>query len=84
MNVDHPSAYQERRESVPPFQMHITSYKLHEIYYCWVDDVDPGAVIARSKGDTRQDAEEKAVKKAKERLDYSRTRYEQTSKKSDA
>jgi hypothetical protein len=78
MNVDHPSAYQERRESVPPFQIHITSYKLHEIYYCWVDDVDPGAVIARSKGDTREDAEQKAVKKAKERLDYSRTRYELT------
>jgi hypothetical protein len=84
MNVDHPSAYQERRESVPPFQMHITSYKLHEIYYCWVDDVDPGAVIARSKGDTREEAEQKAVKKAKERLEYSRTRYEQTSNKSGA
>ncbi len=84
MNVDHPSAYQERRESVPPFQIHITSYKLHEIYYCWVDDVDPGAVIARSKGDTREEAEQKAVKKAKERLEYSRTRYEQTSNKSGA
>ena len=78
MNMAHPNAYQERRESVPPFQIHITSYKIQETYYCWVDDVDPGAVIARSKGDTREEAEQKAVKKAKERLDYSRARYEQT------
>jgi hypothetical protein len=81
MNVDHPTAYQERKESVPPFQIHITSYKLHDIFYCWVDDVDPGAVIARAKGATREEAEQKAIKKAKERLDYSRARYEQNMSK---
>ena len=70
-----PSEYNERWESVPPFQMHITSYKFGDIYYCSVDDVDPGAVISRSSGSTRIVAEQQAVSRAKERLEYSRVRY---------
>ena len=76
MNVDHPSDYQERRESVPPFQIHITSYRIKDIYYCDVDNVDPGAIIVRSKGLVRDEVELNAVKRAKERLEFSRLRYE--------
>jgi len=36
-----------------------------------VDNVDPGAVIARSEGATREEAESKAVTRARERLEYS-------------
>jgi hypothetical protein len=75
MKADSPNDYNERWESVPPFQMHITSYRLGDTYYCSVDDVDPGAVISRSRGSTRKDAEQQAVARAKERLEYSRSRY---------
>ena len=75
MTVAQPTEYNERWEPVPPFQMHIISYKFGDIYYCSVDDVDPGAVISRSHGSTRIQAEQQAVKRAKERLEYSRSRY---------
>jgi ribosomal protein S12 methylthiotransferase accessory factor YcaO len=41
---------------------------LEKTYYCTVDNVDPGAVIARAKGATREEAEAEAIAKAKERL----------------
>jgi hypothetical protein len=76
MSVDHPSDYLERWESVPPFQIHITSYRIKDTYYCDVDNVDPGAVIVRTKGLVRDEVELKAIMKARERLEYSRLRYE--------
>lgn len=71
MNIFHPSGYQERKESVPPFQMRITSYKFQDSYYCSVDDVNPGAVISRSNGKTREEAEKKAIASARTRLEHS-------------
>ncbi|MGD1044435.1 MAG: hypothetical protein ABR936_03780 [Bacteroidota bacterium] len=76
MTVAHSSDYQERWESVPPFQIHITSYRINDTYYCSVDNVDPGAVIVRTKGQVRDEVELKAIMRAKERLEYSRLRYE--------
>ena len=72
MILMNPSAYEERWESDPPFQIHITSYKLDGTYFCSVDNVDPGAVIARSKAGTREEAERRATAQAKKRLDHSR------------
>ena len=68
MTILKPEEQQERRESFPPFEMHLLSYRLEKAYYCTVDNVDPGAVIARAKGATREEAEAQAVAKAKERL----------------
>jgi hypothetical protein len=76
MTEYHPSEYHERTESLPPFRIHITSYMMNGTYFCSVDNVDPGAVIVRSTGLTREEAELKAVTRAKERLEYSRLRYE--------
>jgi hypothetical protein len=76
MTIYHPSEYHERLESIPPFQIHIISYKIQNTYYCSVDDVDPGAVIVRTTGSTQEEAELKGAKRAKERLEYSRLRYE--------
>jgi len=76
MTENHPSEYQERLESVPPFQIRLTSYRLNGTYYCSVDNVDPGALIVRTTGQTREEAELKATMRAKERLEYSRLRYE--------
>jgi len=72
MTMLKPEEQQERKESVPPFQIHILSYRLDKTYYCTVDNVDPGAVIARAEGATREEAEAKAVAKAKERIRQTR------------
>ncbi len=64
--------YKERREKVPPFEIHVTSYKAGKVYHCSVDNVSPGAVISRAEGKTRGEAEAIAVGKAKDYL--SRTR----------
>jgi hypothetical protein len=68
MTILKPEEQQERKESFPPFEIHLLSYRLDKTYYCTVDNVDPGAVIARAKGATREEAEAEAIAKAKERL----------------
>jgi hypothetical protein len=68
MNTLRPQEYLERTDSVPPFRIHIVSYRLGDDYHCSVDNVDPGAVITRSKGATRKEAELKAVTRAQEQL----------------
>ena len=67
-----PEDWHERRESFPPFQVHIVSYRIDGTYFCTVDNVDPGAVIARAKGSTQEEAEEKAVFRAQQRLGRTR------------
>jgi hypothetical protein len=68
MTIHKPEEQQERRESLPPFEIRILSYRLDKTYYCKVDNVDPGAVIARASGATREEAEAEATTRAKEKL----------------
>jgi len=72
-----PQDYRERTESFPPFKIHIVSYRLGEKFYCTVDNVDPGANISRAEAQTREEAESKAIAKAKERLQYSASRIQE-------
>lgn len=74
MNILRPEDYQQRVEPIPPFQVRIVSYRLGEEFYCTVDNVDPGAVIARSKGVTRAEAEARALERAIPRLEFSASR----------
>jgi len=74
MSTMNPEDYSERKESVPPHTVHITSYRLGDTYHCTVDNVDPGAVIARSKGSSREEAEALALRSAINRLMYSSSR----------
>lgn len=74
MNIVRPEEYQERIEPIPPFQVHIVSYRLGEEFHCSVDNVDPGAVIARSQGTTRAEAESSALERATHRLEASASR----------
>jgi len=46
------------------WQARLTSYKLGDTYHCSVDNVSPGAVIARTEGKTREEAENAAIEKA--------------------
>jgi hypothetical protein len=74
MNLMLPTEYKERTESVPPFEIHVVSYRLENQYFCSVDNVNPGAVIARAQGRTREAVEAVAVARAKEKL--RRTRFQ--------
>ena len=76
MSTLRPQEYLERMESVPPFRIHIVSYRLDDVYYCSVDNVDPGAVITRSTGPTRKEAELKAVRRAQARLERTQVHEE--------
>ena len=66
MTAQKPAEYKERKEKVPPFAIHVVSYRLGERWHCVVDNVDPGAVVARAQGATREEAEGEAVGKARE------------------
>lgn len=68
MTTIQPTEFQERKEAVPPFQIHIVSYRIGEKYFSKVDNVDPGATIARAEGATREEAESVALTRAKERV----------------
>ena len=64
--------HSERKEKVPPFEIRVTSYRLGTEWHCSVDNVSPGAVIARASGKTREEAERTAVTKAKEYIGKTR------------
>lgn len=66
----------ERKEWVGRWEIHIVSYRLDKVWICTVDNVSPGANIARATGKTREEAEERAMGKAKERL--AQTRVQKT------
>ena len=46
----------------------ITSYRIGQRYFASVDNVDPGAQVARAYADTREEAVREAFDKAHERL----------------
>ncbi len=63
-----PEDYRERTVDVGGWQVRLTSYKLGEQYNCKADNVSPGAWLARTTGATREEAEEKALERARELL----------------
>jgi hypothetical protein len=46
----------------------ITSYRIGQRFFAAVDNVDPGAQVARAYADTRADAVRQAFEKAHDRL----------------
>jgi hypothetical protein len=67
-----PEDYSERQVDVEGWQVNLTTYKLGEVYHSKADNVSPGAWLARTTGATREDAEQKALDRARQLL--SRTR----------
>jgi hypothetical protein len=65
MNVEN---HAERRIDIHGWEVNLRSYQIGDTYYCKADNVSPGANIARSTGATREEAEQKAIAKATERL----------------
>jgi len=60
--------YRIDSKEVDGLKINITSYKIGGTYYCHVDNVDPGAVIARAEGETQDEVIQVAMAKAMERL----------------
>lgn len=71
-DLTHPKDYEERQMEVAGWPVRLSSYRLGELYYCRADNVSPGAWLARTTGQTRQEAETKALERAQQLL--SRTR----------
>lgn len=69
MNVEN---FTERKIEIDGWPVNLASYRIGETFHCRADNVSPGAGLARTTGATREEAEEKAIARAKELL--SRTR----------
>jgi hypothetical protein len=64
--------YNERKDTIDTWPIHIVTYRIGQTYYCAIDNVDPGARFARAEGATREDAERVALEKAKKYLAQTR------------
>jgi len=64
--------HQERRLEIAGWPVHLTSYRIGETFHCTADNVSPGANLARTTGATREEAENKAIERATERLKQTR------------
>ena len=64
--------YQIRICSEGQWRLQVKSYRLADKFFCLVDNVDPGARLALAEGSTRKEAEEIALKKAKQMLQGTR------------
>jgi hypothetical protein len=60
--------YQRRRDELAGWPVGIISYKLGDRYICEVDNVSPGARLARADGATLEEAEQRALAAAERRL----------------
>ena len=54
------------------WKMRVTSYRLGNEFTCVVDNVDPGANIARATAPTREEAESRATQTARTMLKRTR------------
>jgi hypothetical protein len=66
--------YQERKVDVAGWPVNVTSYRLGAEWHSKADNVSPGAALARTVGTSREEAEEKALKRAEELLGRTRRR----------
>ena len=67
-----PEDHSRRQQELAGWPVTIETYKLGEVYYCTIANVDPGARFARAEGPTREDAESKAIEKATRYLGQTR------------
>lgn len=67
-------AHSERKIEIGGWEVNLRSYLIGDTYHCKADNVSPGATIARTTGATREEAEQKAIEKAAERLSSTRRR----------
>ena len=66
--------YGERDLQLAGWDVHLTTYRLGEVYHCKADNVSPGAALARTTGSSREEAETKAIERAEKLLSRTRRR----------
>ena len=59
-----PEEYSRRQQELAGWPITVETYKLGDVYYCTIANVDPGERFARAEGPTREDAESRALEKA--------------------
>ncbi len=60
--------YREEFREIKGTKVRITGYKIGDEYYCHIYNADPGAAIARACAGTSEAAEQKALRKAMDRI----------------
>ena len=60
--------YQEKKMEVAGWPVNVTTYRLGTEWHAKADNVSPGAALCRVTGATREEAEQKAVKRAEQLL----------------
>jgi len=72
--ADHmkPEEYSRRQTELAGWPVTIETYRLGDVYYCTISNVDPGARFARAEGPTREAAEQQATEKATRYLGQTR------------
>jgi len=64
--------YSSRIQESGRWKMHVVSYKMGDRYICTVDNVEPGATLARGEGGSREEAERMAIEQAEHMLSKTR------------
>jgi hypothetical protein len=64
--------YDERRVELAGWPVRLTTYRLGSEWHAKADNVSPGAALCRVSGATRDEAEQKALKRAEELLGRTR------------
>lgn len=64
--------HRERKIELEGWPVNLTSYRIGETFHCTADNVSPGAALARTTGATREEAENKAIQRAKEHLSHTK------------
>ena len=67
-----PEEHSRRQQELAGWPITVETYKLGDVYYCTIANVDPGARFARAEGPTREDAELRAIEKATRYLGQTR------------
>ncbi len=66
--------FEERQLEIDGWPVKLTSYRVGEQYICQVDNVSPGACLARFSAATAEEAESQALSKARHLLSKTKRR----------
>jgi hypothetical protein len=66
--------FSERKLEVEGWDVNLTTYRLGDKWHTKADNVSPGAALARVVADTKEDAEARALARARELLSRTKRR----------
>jgi hypothetical protein len=69
-----PEHFSERKVDVDGWQVNLTTYQLGDKWHTKADNVSPGAALARIVADSRDEAESRALARAKDLLSRTKRR----------